>query len=360
MTPTAPRLRSCALLALLLCPGGALANDTAFGGHASRPYPITSEAVEMVREQVTLKLVGHDRWEVRCRFLFRNATDRPVALRMGFPFAGNRGEGDLAVPRGLKAPPEGRPLVWRFRATVRGKPVATKLRRLDDRRRSLGLDWAHIWPVRLGPGQKVRVDNSYVLGVTQTSMAFLTEVSYLLRTGANWRGGRIGRSRLVVTADRPFLPCDGQAVRARMLGRTFQRGRVLAGFARPAEPAGFRIVRAGKRGPARRIEWDLRSFAPTKDLRACLVPASLHVLWLDYQLDSIDERKLDPAQLRLLINYHFAKHGKAFRSRDLRRYFGKRWWYRPDPRFTSARLSKGDWAKVKHLRAVLAQKKGRD
>jgi hypothetical protein len=353
--------RLLAALVLLTLGRPALANDTAFGGSATRPYPIRSSQVEMVSEQVELKLIGLDRWEVRCHFVFHNATRKAVALRMGFPFPANEGEGDLSVPRGLRAPKVGRPVVWRFKATVRGQPAAARLRPLKQGplKARFG-SWAYIWKVRLKPGERVEVHNSFVLGVTQTSMAFMTEVSYLLRSGGSWRGGRIGRSRITVRSDQLFLPCSKQALRATWFGKTFDRSSMLTGIAAPAQPPGFRVLGKGSR---RRITWDLRNFAPRKDLRACVVPARLHTQWLDYQLESnVDEFKLKPAQLRVLANFYFAKHGKVFKSADLRRFFGRMWWYRPDPAFSSRRLSESDWSKVKHARAVLKQveARGRD
>jgi YARHG domain/Domain of unknown function (DUF4424) len=348
------------LLVLVLFTLGrpARANDTAFGGSATRPYPVRSSEVEMVSEKVELKLIGLDRWEVRCHFVFRNATNKAVALRMGFPFPANEGEGDLSVPRGLKAPKVGRPVVWRFSATVRGKPAAARLRPLaqGQLKARFGV-WAYIWQVRLRPRERLEVHNSFVLGVTATSMAFMTEVSYLLRSGGSWRGGRIGRSRITVRSDQPFLPCSKRALQAAWFGKSFDRSSMLAGFATPAQPPGFRVLGSGQR---RRIVWDLRNFAPQKDLRVCIVPARIHTQWLDFQLDSnVDEFKLSAAQLRVLANYYFAKHGKIFKSADLRRFFGGKWWYRSDPAYSAKRLSEADWSKVKHVRAVLKQVRSR-
>jgi hypothetical protein len=202
------------------------------------------------------------------------------------------------------------------------------------------------------------VENRYLLGVTETVGSFFTEVSYLLRTGARWRHGRIGHSRLVVTADRPFLPCTKAALKAEFLGQNFDRSDLLEGVDLPARPPGFEVIydqQRGRAGGATRIEWSLRDFSPTQDLSACIVPAAMHVDWLEVELGQLDLARLDTAQLRLLLNFHFAKHGKTFRSKDLQRFFGARWWYRPDPRSAKSRLSEHDWAAVKQLRARLQQ-----
>jgi hypothetical protein len=210
--------------------------------------------------------------------------------------------------------------------------------------------------VRLAARETIAVENRYLLGVTETAGSFLTEVSYLLRTGTKWRHGRIGHSRLVVTADRPFLPCTRSALKDTLLGRTFDRSDLLEGVDLPARPPGFEVIydkQRGRAGGATRIEWSLRDFAPKQDLTACIVPAAMHVDWLEVELAQLDLARLDAAQLRLLLNFHFAKHGKTFRSKDLQRSFGARWWYRPDPRFAESRLSEHDWAAIKQLRERL-------
>jgi len=46
-----------------------------------------------------------------------------------------------------------------------------------------------------------------------------------------------------------------------------------------------------------------------------------------------------PAELRLLRNEIYARHGRQFKSADLRKYFSKQPWYKPDPQFKGSRLS---------------------
>ena len=51
---------------------------------------------------------------------------------------------------------------------------------------------------------------------------------------------------------------------------------------------------------------------------------------------------LDGAQLRLLRNVPYARHGYTFNSDELRRQFAAMSWYHADPRFDNARLTRAD------------------
>lgn len=334
------------------------ANDSAFGGSGAHPYPIELSEVEMVRERVELKLIGWDRWEVSCLFVFRNVKDEPVTVQMGFPFPEHEGDGDLAVPRGYKAPKAGRPIAYGFRAWVRDKPVNPRLKRVDANRK-LGLDfeWAYLWPVKLKPAEQLEVRNTFVLGVSSTVMSWFTDVSYLLRSGKVWHGGRIGRAQLQVSADQPFRLCSKRGLATRFAGMSFSRASLIDGLGaaiRP-QPGGMKVVREGKQT---RLQWDLRRFKPEKDLQVCIVPASMHTEWLSYELSQADLNKLSAKQLRLVRNFYFARHGKRFKTPAIQRVFDGQWWYRPNPGFKRSMLDQSDWAGIKRVRGILVAKQG--
>jgi hypothetical protein len=63
-------------------------------------------------------------------------------------------------------------------------------------------------------------------------------------------------------------------------------------------------------------------------------------------LAASDLENLDLAQLRLLRNGSYARHGYAFRSADLQTYFGTQPGYRPDPGYTDDRLTANDRANI--------------
>lgn len=56
-------------------------------------------------------------------------------------------------------------------------------------------------------------------------------------------------------------------------------------------------------------------------------------------------------ELTLARNEVFARHGRVFQDPRLRAYFAARTWYRPDPRYTDARLSRVESANVAKIAA---------
>lgn len=62
-------------------------------------------------------------------------------------------------------------------------------------------------------------------------------------------------------------------------------------------------------------------------------------------------RGLSLKQLRILRNTAFARHGYAFRARDLRQWFGGQPWYRVDASFANQDLTPTDVANVRRIKA---------
>ncbi|MCP3136009.1 YARHG domain-containing protein [Pyxidicoccus xibeiensis] len=60
---------------------------------------------------------------------------------------------------------------------------------------------------------------------------------------------------------------------------------------------------------------------------------------------------LTPAQLRLLRNAVYARHGRVFQAKDLQDFFTQESWYQPDPAYTDARLTPED---QRHLELIQA------
>lgn len=60
---------------------------------------------------------------------------------------------------------------------------------------------------------------------------------------------------------------------------------------------------------------------------------------------------LSPAQLRLLRNAVYARHGRVFQAKDLQDFFSQEPWYQPDPAYTDARLTAED---KQHLELIQA------
>lgn len=64
---------------------------------------------------------------------------------------------------------------------------------------------------------------------------------------------------------------------------------------------------------------------------------------------------LSPAQLRLLRNAVYARHGRVFQAKDLQDFFSQESWYQPDPAYTDARLTAEDQQHLKLIQAAEAK-----
>lgn len=74
-------------------------------------------------------------------------------------------------------------------------------------------------------------------------------------------------------------------------------------------------------------------------------------------------QKLDVAQLRLLRNEIYARHGRVFRDQGLRETFQATDWYKPDPAYSDARLTAADrrcLALIKKVEAGAEQRRRQD
>lgn len=73
---------------------------------------------------------------------------------------------------------------------------------------------------------------------------------------------------------------------------------------------------------------------------------------LDKQLKVADLRQLSGRDLRILRNTIYARRGRSFKSPVLREYFEQKDWYKPDPRYTDARLTPVDQRNVTLIKSV--------
>ncbi len=65
-----------------------------------------------------------------------------------------------------------------------------------------------------------------------------------------------------------------------------------------------------------------------------------------------DFYEVSDAQLRRYRNEIYARHGRQFKSKDLRRYFNAQSWYRPNPNFSEGDLSPTDNRCLRRIRQV--------
>ena len=141
------------------------ANDTAFGGSAAAPYPIHTDEIRMVSENITIKTNAEDSsWIYVCEFTFKNMSRKTVNLQMGMPFSKRTKSEDemIKVPKGAKAPPDGQPLVWEFKTYVNGRKLrSTKvIPVVNPKIPEMDYKVAYTWPIRFRPGATHRVRNT--------------------------------------------------------------------------------------------------------------------------------------------------------------------------------------------------------
>lgn len=67
---------------------------------------------------------------------------------------------------------------------------------------------------------------------------------------------------------------------------------------------------------------------------------------LGARLSAADLAGMDKAQLRILRNAVYARHGRTFASADLQTLFGRYVWYRPDPDYSDDLLTETDRANI--------------
>ncbi|EPX63694.1 hypothetical protein D187_006103 [Cystobacter fuscus DSM 2262] len=73
---------------------------------------------------------------------------------------------------------------------------------------------------------------------------------------------------------------------------------------------------------------------------------------LDEVLSLKDLRELSLRDLRLLRNTIYARRGRPFKSPLLQEHFARMPWYKPDPTYTDARLTKNDQRNAKLIQSV--------
>ena len=324
-----------ALLALTLTFGAAQANDTMFGGNGATLLPIKNNNISMVDEHIVLEAFprkdgpGIDHWTVTCVFHFKNETSKPQTVTMGFPFQRQYEHwldpGDDWKERRNDYTPEWQriyeqPYIRSFTTKVRGVDVQSKEIDINDARTPYKHAW--IWDVTFAPGEQIEVINVYEHEEAGTSNGD-QEIHYVLKTGKNWKGGKIGRSLLEVKPNMVFQ----------------------FSFLDPAEisPKGAHIEDDGQ---FRKIVWDLKNFTPKTDLYFHFDPMDVElyehlspdtpVLKSGYDFEEEETCK----DIRIQNHIYRAWFGYPFKSADLKAFFKKQWWYRENPDFDLEKLPK--------------------
>ena len=319
------------------------ANDTAFGGSAAAPYPIHTDEIRMVSENITIKTNAEDSsWIYVCEFTFKNMSRKTVNLQMGMPFSKRTKSEDemIKVPKGAKAPPDGQPLVWEFKTYVNGRKLrSTKvIPVVNPKIPEMNYKVAYTWPIRFRPGATHRVRNTYKLAYTGDSGGNLY-AEYILKTGGLWHDGTIGRSRLKVIVDDPSFLLKKEA----------------ADYVFEPKPEGYKMSFKNNKIV---YEWDLKNFKPTEDLMV-VFKSSSYVFWLDYNelVYQKDFSGYSKERLRQIRNLPYALNGYIFKDRELAKYYDSKWIIPKDKNFSDSNFSKSEREFIERVKSFEDKKK---
>ena len=334
-----PALAILILFSSLSC---ALANDTAFGGSGSAPMPIGQTEIEMVSEHIVIegKDIGNEkgegRWDVTCDYTFKNTSGKEISLSVGFPFPVYDEEIPVSIPKG-KSVKVGEDLVYDFKVLVNGKEVPYKKTKISaNEAKGLFYKWAYIWEMKFAPNETLKVRHNYTTGVTWDVMGY-SWASYVLKTGAGWKSGRIGSAKLEVVPNEMVKTCSDIDPKADYLR---------------VKPSGMKVKGSGDE---MRFVWELNDFNPTEDLDICMQTrknyALRNVLFPIAVYGDVEKEmaKLSSDELRKLRNTVFARHGRMFNDLQLQEYFDKQWWYKRNTEYTDAMLTDDDRRIIKQI-----------
>lgn len=330
------RLRALLVATLALLAGPALANDGAFYGQGSTVFPVQDDAIALDTEVLRIEqggpAVGYyvDHWRVTVTYTFRNTTDRPVTVQMGFP------EWCEATPDNAESETCTGWTIRDFVVQIDGKKgPKVKVKKAEPGKGPLAdmhYGRVHTFPVAFGPGQTRTVHHTYRHATSITS-PWCSELGYILKTGALWKGTMKSLDIEVLT-HASFVDDPGY-------GREWFDG--VDG--RPKA-----VVEPQKDG-GMRYRWSMKDVDPQHDLALvfCEPKTMLARQEAAEEIVAMEPAELemwDAAKLRVMRNTIYAAYGYTFKSADLRAHFAGQSWYAPRPDFDPK------WLPARHVKRI--------
>lgn len=205
MSARSSRVCSAAFAALLVIASSfrADANDAAYGGSAQALRPIHESRVQMVSENIVATLDDEERFRVSATYVFRNASEEPVELQLGFP---ERCSWTLERMREYGTA-DVRPLRFEdLRTWVDGEEAEVRVVDVapgDSPPDLQDLCRTHLIDTSIDAGASSVVRHTYAY--FPTSGLYGTDFEYVTRTGALW-SGPIGTATFTVRV--PWWPSD--------------------------------------------------------------------------------------------------------------------------------------------------------
>ncbi len=281
----------------LSAPQSASANDASFGGSGAALVPLKETRVKMLSEDIVLdRTRGDDQWHVKATYRFKNPTAKTVKLQIGFPEQHCDPEMDCfsetsGVFHGLET-------------RVRGQKVKLRKGKVGaDKSWAPSLGHVHLFDVTFKGGEELEIVHTYsfdrTVGVGSEDIVF-----YVTRTGALWNGP-IGRARFTVRL--PYRPWASRPPKEYKLKHFEEK------------------LESGK--PVSTLVFEMTKWTPSEDFEVNFDSGYLAIASYDCPAiprvleDASVLEGLNKEGLRRCRNLPYAKHGYAFRSKDLREYF---------------------------------------
>lgn len=346
-----------------------IANDTFVYDNGHAAYPINTDKIRMVSEKITVIMDGNKTSRVAnvtCEFLFENTTHQEVKAKIGFP-SKDRYYYDIVEGEQEKPP------LWDFVSLIDGKTAKVAIRKQEENTEWKGIYW-YTWDVTFPPSKRITLKNTYSAPL---SLSYYNQwFTYILKTGANWKG-----------------PIERSEVKVVYKNSADLRRRVVN-----ASPNNFKI-------DSNKILWEFNNFIPTEDISVYEKNVSENYNLLDErfwnELTDIlntkkydgntrkyDENDLNIASnkrlmeivermkayyvgnvntekqfinevnrnyLRILRNEIFARHGRSFKSEGLNIFFKNRIkWYKNVSSYSDEVLNEYE---KKNINAILEYEK---
>jgi hypothetical protein len=362
-----------ALAALAVSPRIVRADDGYMGGQGASLEPLVSTDVTMVAEFIDISSRA-PMWDVDATYLFRNATDTPVSLQVGFP------EIRCDDPSGFHCASPGLYHFESMHTTVRGVPVEMRTGEVapaNDWAAKLGTVW--LFDVTFQPHETVVVRHRYEVPSGGTSDGTLTH-TFLTATGSLWRGP------IDVARFRFRVPATTTTLYEHLDGLTRVGSRRLAGQDaqieltyqatdwKPTSVVSFSFRATRMPYVATTQLADLWAHGPERSgLPPTQVCPDFLSLW-DAGASAADAHepaseaaiarstKVGGDSARVCVNTVFALYGRVFADEALNRYFYRDatptagTWpigiLQPNPDFDSSWLTTEDWGAIEVFRRL--------
>jgi hypothetical protein len=335
------------------------ANDGAIS-YGGSPSLLSGHPSVTMQSEVVMMTIGKENVLVDCRFVFKNS-GKKCSVRMGFP---DRGEGgadpDESASGDWKTNLAKSTFNW-FKSYVDDQLVKTALIRGG----GSGEFW-HAKNVAFGAGQSRRVRDVYSVPVggqiAPNGGGAFDETSYILHTGKSWHG-KIGRSEVIVKFARDM---KGKVLKPswyRFSENTFDKvdwpsvrgSKVLYHGPDKAQVSGLtmRFVRTNWEPEVKDDIWlafSYKGISYGPSTPAVKLPYA-DIYPFSRALKESDLKGKSDAQLKIMRNAIYARHGRPFKDPELAKYFTSQSWYHKDEKWTDA----DDDAKLSALEKQNAQ-----